>query len=266
MRALFVGDVFGSPGRRILKPGLRLLKERHDPDLVVVNGENAAAGAGLTPETADEIFRAGADVITSGNHVWDRKEVVPLLERNDRVLRPANYPDHAPGRGVCLLAARDETPVAIVNLQGRVFMAAVDDPFRAADRILAELRGRARVVLVDFHAEATSEKLAFGWYLDGRVTAVLGTHTHVPTADARIFPRGTAFVSDVGMTGPYASVIGMDKDIVVERFLTQRPIRMIPAEGGDLRVAAVLVEAAEDGRARSIVRVDLGEADLGKRA
>jgi len=262
MRALFVGDVFGSPGRRALKPGLRLLRARHAPDLVVVNGENAAAGAGLTPETAEEIFRAGADVITSGNHVWDRKEVAPLLERNGRVLRPANYPDPAPGSGVCLLPAADGTPVAVVNLQGRVFMAAVDDPFRVMDAILHELQGRARVVLVDFHAEATSEKLAFGWYVDGRVTAVLGTHTHVPTADARVLPGGTAFVCDVGMTGPYASVIGMDKDVVVERFLTQRPFRMVPAEGGDVRVAAVLVDCGEDGRARSIVRVDLGEADL----
>ena len=262
MRLLFVGDVFGSPGRRALKPGLRLLRARHSPDLVVVNGENAAAGAGLTPETAEEIFRAGADVITSGNHVWDRKEVGPLLERNGRVLRPANYPDPAPGSGVCLLPAADATPVAVVNLQGRVFMAAVDDPFRAMDAILHELQGRARVVLVDFHAEATSEKLAFGWYVDGRVTAVVGTHTHVPTADARVLPGGTAFVCDVGMTGPYASVIGMDKDVVVERFLTQRPFRMVPAEGGDVRVAAVLVECGDDGRARSIVRVDLAEADL----
>ena len=262
MRALFVGDVFGNPGRRVLKPALRLLRERHAPDVVVVNGENAAAGAGLTPETAEEIFRAGADVITSGNHVWDRKEVVPLLERNGRVLRPANYPDPAPGSGVCLLEATDGTPVAVVNLQGRVFMAAVDDPFRAMDAILDELHGRARVILVDLHAEATSEKQAFGWYVDGRVTAVLGTHTHVPTADARVLPKGTAFVCDVGMTGPYTSVIGMDKDVVVERFLTQRPFRMVPAEGGDVRVAAVLVDCGEDGRARGITRVDLAEADL----
>jgi metallophosphoesterase (TIGR00282 family) len=266
VRTLFVGDVFGSPGRRVLKPALRELRERHRPDLVVVNGENAAAGAGLTPDTADEIFRAGADVITTGNHVWDRKEVIPLLQRNERVLRPANYPDPAPGGGVCLVTAQDGTPVAIVNLQGRVFMASVDDPFRAADAILDELRGRARAVIVDFHAEATSEKLAFAWYVDGRVTAVLGTHTHVPTADARVLPRGTAFVCDVGMTGPYASVIGMDKDVVLERFLSQRPVRLVPAEGGDVRAAAVLVESGEDGRARSIVRVDVREDELGKGA
>jgi metallophosphoesterase (TIGR00282 family) len=259
MRLLFVGDVFGTPGRRFLKPALRVLRRRHRPDLVVVNGENAAGGAGLTPDTAEEIFRAGADVITSGNHVWDRKEVVPLLERNGRVLRPANYPDPAPGSGVCVVEAADGTPVAVVNLQGRVFMSPVDDPFRAADAILDELGGAARVVVVDFHAEATSEKLAFGWYLDGRVTAVLGTHTHVPTADARVLPAGTAYVSDVGMTGPYASVIGMDKETVIERFRTQRPHRMVPAEGGDVRAAAVLVEAAEDGRALSIERVDLRE-------
>jgi hypothetical protein len=219
---------------------------------VVVNGENAAAGAGLTPDTAEEIFRAGADVITSGNHVWDRKEVGPLLERNGRVLRPANYPDPAPGSGVCLLPAADGTPVAVVNLQGRVFMAAVDDPFRALDAILHELQGRARVVLVDFHAEATSEKLAFGWYVDGRVTAVLGTHTHVPTADARVLPGGTAYITDVGMTGPRGGVIGVRKEQAIESLRTHMSVRFETAEE-DPWLMGVFVRCAEQPlRASSI--------------
>ena len=262
MRILFVGDVVGAAGRRILRPALRRLRAEHAPDLVVVNGENAAAGNGITPEQADEIFRAGADVITSGNHVWDRKEIIPYLRSHERLLRPANYPDPAPGAGVCLVDGRGHPPAAVVNLMGRVFMADVDDPFRTIDGILDELADRAAMVLVDFHAEATSEKIAFGWYVDGRVTAVIGTHTHVPTADARVLPGGTAYVSDVGMTGPHDSVIGMDKRIVLERFLTQRPARLAPAEG-DVRLAGALVETEPDGRrARDIRRIELAEAEL----
>lgn len=254
MRILFVGDVVGEAGRRILKSGLRRVRQRHDPDLVVVNGENAAGGTGLTPATARDILDAGGDVITSGNHIWDRKEILPYLDAEERVLRPANYPGPAPGAGLLVAQARDGTPVAVVNLMGRVHMRDVDDPFRTADAILRELDGRAAVVLVDFHAEATSEKIALGWYLDGKVTAVLGTHTHVPTADERILPGGTAYISDVGMTGPYDSVIGVEKSQVIERFLTQRPVRFKPASG-DPRLAGVLVEARPtDGRAVSIRR------------
>jgi len=257
VKILFVGDVFGTEGRRILRRGLRRLRREHAPDLVIVNGENAAAGAGLTPETAEEILHAGADAITTGNHVWDKKEIVPFLERHDRVLRPANYPDPAPGGGVCLVRTADGTSVAVINLMGRVFLNDVDDPFRALDAILAELDGRARVVVVDFHAEATSEKGAFACYADGRVTAVLGTHTHVPTADERVLPGGTAFITDVGMTGPWDSVIGMDKRVVLERFLTQRPLRLTPASG-DVRLCAVLLEADPDsGRALAIRRIAL---------
>lgn len=259
MRILFVGDVVGVPGRRVFKAALPRLRDELQPDLVVVNGENVAGGSGLTPPTVDELFRGGADVITSGNHAWDRKEIVPLLERNERILRPANYPDPAPGGGVCLAQARDGSTVAVINLMGRVFLPALDDPFRTADAILREIGDRARVVLVDFHAEATSEKVAFGWYLDGRVTAVVGTHTHVPTADARVLPGGTAYVTDVGMTGPYDSVIGVDKQQVIERFLTQRPIRFSPATG-DARLAAVLIEASPvTGRAESIRRIEVRE-------
>ena len=256
MRILFVGDVVARAGRRVLKDGLRAIRETHAPDLIIVNGENAARGHGLTPQCSDEIFRAGADVITSGNHVWDRREVLALLEREPRVLRPANYPDPAPGSGVHLVEHPAAGRVAVVNLMGRLFMPDVDDPFRVADEILDELRGRARLVLVDFHAEATSEKIAFGWHLDGRVTAVVGTHTHIPTADECVLPGGTAYITDVGMTGPYDSVIGVDKTAVLERFRTQRPVRFSPAEG-DVRLCAVVIDAdPETGRANAIERID----------
>jgi metallophosphoesterase (TIGR00282 family) len=193
--------------------------------------------------------------------VWDRKEIVPYLERHERLLRPANYPDGVPGRGTALVAARDGTPVLVINLMGRVYMPAVNDPFRAADSILAEYAGRARVSIVDFHAEATSEKIAFSWYVDGRASAVLGTHTHVPTADERVLPGGTACITDVGMTGPHDSVIGVEKADVLERFLTQRPVRFSPAKD-DARLQAVLIDvSAENGRALEIRRVEFREGD-----
>ncbi len=259
MRILFIGDVVGSPGRRILKTALPRLRRDLAPDLVIANGENCAGGVGMTPATVEEIFKAGCDVVTGGNHTWDRHEIVPYLEKTDRLLRPANYPEPAPGRGLCLVRAADGTDVAVVNLMGRVFMAALDDPFRGADRILEGLDVRARVVVVDFHAEATSEKMAFGWYLDGRVSAVLGTHTHVPTADERVLPGGTAYITDVGMTGPYDSVIGVEKTDVLARFLSQRPSRLKTAKE-DVRLAGVLLEVrAEDGRARGIRRLMLNE-------
>ena len=261
MRILFVGDVVGQPGRRFLGLALRRLDRRFCPDLVVVNGENSAGGLGITPGTAEEIFAAGADVITTGNHVWDRREIEPYLEEHDRLLRPANYPAPSPGGGVCILEARDGTPVAVMNLVGRVFMADTDDPFRTADAILAEIEGRAQVVLVDFHAEATSEKIGLGWYLDGRVTAVVGTHTHVATADARVLPQGTAFITDVGMTGPHDSVLGVEKSAVLQRFLTQRRTRFSPASG-DVRLCGVLIDATPaTGRAEGIRRIELAEDD-----
>lgn len=262
MKVLFVGDVVGSPGRRILRPALRHLKERLNPDLVIVNGENAAGGNGLTPATAKEIFRAGCDVITTGNHVWDRKEIIPYLSGEPRVIRPANYPDPAPGSGTFITTAADGSSVAVVNVMGRLFMPAVNDPFRTVDHVLDSLLTRTRSIIVDFHAEATSEKVAFGWHLDGRVTAVLGTHTHVPTADERVLPGGTAYITDVGMTGPYDSVIGVEKKQVLERFLTQRPVRLTPASD-DVRLAGVVVEVdPSEGRALTIERVSVKEADL----
>jgi metallophosphoesterase (TIGR00282 family) len=259
MRVLFVGDVVGSPGRRVLRAGLKRLRTEHAPDLVIANGENVAGGSGLTPDTVDEMVRAGCDVITSGNHVWDKKEIVPYLERHDRVLRPLNYPAPTPGNGSCIVEARDGTRVCVLNLMGRVFMPALDDPFRVADAFLRALPDPRPPVVVDFHAEATSEKVALGWYLDGRVAAVLGTHTHVATADERVLPRGTAYITDVGMTGPFDSVIGVEKEDVLERFLSQRPRRFRTAEG-DARLNAVLLTIAPlTGRAESIVRIELRE-------
>jgi len=256
MRILFVGDVVGRPGREILARRLRRLRARQRADLVIVNAENAAGGIGLTPQTAREIFAAGADVLTGGNHSWDKREIFPFLDERPDVLRPANFPEGTPGRGVHVAATAGGRSVAVVNLQGRVFLDPIEDPFRAADRILADLDGGPRVVVVDFHAEATSEKIAMGWYLDGRATAVLGTHTHVPTADARVLPGGTAYVTDVGMTGPYDSVIGVRKEQAIERFLSQRPVRYSVAED-DVRIAAVVVEAdPATGRAVSIERAD----------
>lgn len=256
MRILFVGDVVGGAGRRALKPALRALAATWGPDLVIVNAENAAGGAGLTPATAEEIFKAGADVLTTGNHVWDKKEIVPYLDAHPRVLRPLNYPAPCPGSGTCVVSARGGAPVAVVNLMGRVFMADLDDPFRVADEALAALEGRTRTIVVDFHAEATSEKIAMGWHLDGRATAVVGTHTHVPTADARVLPRGTAYITDVGMTGPYDSVIGVEKEAILSRFRSQRPVSFTTAEG-DVKLCGVVIDSGPDGRATSIERVEV---------
>ena len=262
MRILFVGDVVGAPGRRIARTRLKGLKRDVGAELTIVNGENAAGGAGLTTATAEELFAAGAEVVTTGNHIWDKREVLGLLDREPRLLRPANYPEGSPGAGVFVVEAAG-TRVAVVNLMGRVFMPLVDDPFRAADRIVADLAGSARVVLIDFHAEATSEKMAFAWYLDGRVAAVLGTHTHVATADARVLPGGTAFITDVGMTGPFDSVIGVKKEQAIERFRTSRSVPYETADG-DVRLDAVRVDVdTASGRATGIERIELCEGDGG---
>jgi metallophosphoesterase (TIGR00282 family) len=252
MKVLCIGDIFAKPGRRALQANLPELKGEYAIDAVIANGENAAGGRGLTVETSDEIFAAGVDFITSGNHIWEQREFVPRLNDEAAILRPYNYPPAAPGRGI---AQNDE--IAVINLMGRVFMGIdVDDPFRAVDRALKEVAG-AKVVIVDFHAEATSEKVAMGWYLDGRVSAVVGTHTHVPTADARVLPGGTAFVSDLGMTGPRNSVIGMKKEQVLNKFLTQLPGRFTPEESGPRTFNSVLIDIDETtGKARSIERVD----------
>lgn len=252
MKLLFVGDVVGRPGRQILASQLKRLQDLHEIDYTIVNVENAAGGFGVTPEVLDEFKELPIDCMTSGNHIWDKKEISELLDSEPRLLRPANYPEENPGRGVHIGATTRGVPVATLNLEGQVFMRQLESPFRTADRLLRELPRDVKVVVVDFHAEATSEKQALGFFLDGRVSAVVGTHTHVPTADARVLPGGTAFVTDVGMTGPYESVIGFRATRVLERFLRQTPVGFEVASR-DVRIAAVVIEIDESsGRARSI--------------
>ncbi len=267
MRILFIGDIFGRPGRTIVHERLPKLVRQHAIDLVIANGENSAAGFGITSQITEELFRLGVDVITTGNHIWDKREIIDYLNMADgnpdsparRLIRPANFPAGTPGWGVYEGKSRGDVPFAVINLQGRVFMTSIDDPFRAADQLLEKIQ--AKVILVDFHAEATSEKAALGWYLDGRVTAVLGTHTHVPTADERILPKGTAYQTDVGMTGPYDSVIGVETNIIVQRFLTQMPARFEPAVG-NVRLCAAIIECdPQTGQAQSIERIGLSAAE-----
>ncbi|HEY1456303.1 MAG TPA: TIGR00282 family metallophosphoesterase [Candidatus Dormibacteraeota bacterium] len=254
-RILFVGDVVGHPGREAVKALLPGLKKELDPDLTIVNGENAAGGFGLTAKIAAELKGAGADVITTGNHVFAQKEFVPELAGLDRVLRPANYPPAAPGTGSCIVDAGGRR-VLVMNLMGRVYTAEnMDDPFRAADAILAA-NPEARIVFCDMHAETTSEKTAMGWHLNGRASAVVGTHTHIPTADARVLPGGTAYVTDVGMVGPRDGCIGMDKDVVLQRFLTGVPNRFVVASGTVTFNSVMITISASTGRATSIQRVD----------
>jgi len=250
MIVLAVGDVIGKPGRQACARLLPELRERYSLDLVIVNAENAAGGVGVTPDTAEELLNAGADVLTSGNHVWAHKAILPCLDSDMPLLRPLNYPPGVPGRGYIVTGR-----CLVVNLIGRTFMNAFDCPFRTIDRLLSELRNRPPVIIVDFHAEATSEKMAMGRYLDGRVSAVLGTHTHVGTIDTRVLPNGTAYVTDIGMVGPVDSVIGDDSEAVLQRFLTMLPNRL-PVGKGKTVLDAVLVEVDEaTGRAVSISRV-----------
>ena len=253
MNILFIGDIFASPGRRIVADHLQDIIESNGIDLAVANAENAAGGFGITPAIAEELFALGLDVLTSGNHVWDKREVYDYFERQPRLLRPANYAD-APGRGVIVVRARNGVNCAVLNLQGRTYMPATDCPFRKADQLLDELDPAVKVRFVDFHAEVTSEKIAMGWYLDGRVSAVVGTHTHVPTADTRILPGGTAYQTDCGMTGPYDSVIGVETSIIIQRFLTGLPVRMEAARQS-AELHSVIVDVDETtGRARAIRR------------
>jgi metallophosphoesterase (TIGR00282 family) len=257
MRILFIGDILGQPGRRIVKEILPILREELQPDLVLANAENAAAGFGITPSLVEELLDLDIAVLTSGNHIWDKKEIYPYFrdQVNGRLLRPANYPADAPGHGLFLGKTPGGIGYAVINLQGRVFMPALDCPFRKADTLLASIPEDVKIRVVDFHAEATSEKQALGWYLDGRVTAVLGTHTHVPTADETVLPLGTAYLTDLGMTGPYESVIGMDRQSVIKKFLDQLPARFEVAQG-DVRLSAALLEVdPQTGRAISICRV-----------
>ena len=252
----------GSPGRQIVHDRLADIVAQRQTDLVVANGENAASGFGITPRLAEELLGAGIDVLTGGNHSWDRREILDYIPQQPRLLRPANFPEGNPGSGVFAGAAKNGVKYAVLNLQGRVFLRAIDDPFRKADSELGKLPADVAFVLVDMHAETTSEKIAMGYYLDGRVTAVVGTHTHVATADERVLPQGTAYITDVGMTGPHAGVIGMDREGIIRKFLDGMPARFDVASG-DVQMHTVLIETDDHGprnsagrlRARSIERI-----------
>ena len=263
MKLLFIGDIVGRPGRDLLRRHLKALAAVHAVDLVIANGENAAGGAGITRDNANEIFSAGVDVITTGNHVWDKREALEFIVTEPRLIRPANYPEGTPGVGSYVATSRTGVRVGVVNVMGRVFLHAIDDPFRAANREIARVKhDGAQVVFVDMHAETTSEKVALGWYLDGQVAAVVGTHTHVQTADERILPGGTACLTDVGMTGPHDGVIGMDRTAVIARFVTGLPGRFEPATG-DARLHGVTITTdPATGRATAIERVAVTEAQL----
>jgi len=257
MRILFIGDIFGSPGRNVVADHVEDIVRREKVSLVIANAENAAGGFGITPGIADDLFDLGIAVLTSGNHIWDKREIYDYLDRHPRLLRPANYPADCPGKGVYVDRTKTGVPYAVVNLQGRTYLPAIECPFRTADRLLAEIGADVKVRFVDFHAEVTSEKMAMGWYLDGRVSAVIGTHTHVPTADTRLLPGGTAYQTDVGMTGPYDSVIGVDKDLVLKRFLTCMPNRMEVARGR-VEFHSVIVDVEDaTGRATAVRRFTL---------
>jgi metallophosphoesterase (TIGR00282 family) len=253
-KLLFIGDIVGKPGRRIVKRNLRRLIDAEDIDLVVANGENSAGGFGINMEVGRELFEAGIDIITMGNHTWDNREINQVLEVEDRVIRPANYPEGTPGAGFTAVETAKGVIVGVINLLGQVFLEPLSCPFRTADACIRQLKRKTSLILVDMHAEATSEKIALGWYLDGKVTAVLGTHTHVATADERILPMGTAYITDVGMTGPVDSVLGIKPDLVIQKFLTKRPLRFEVA-GGVAELNAVIIEADEYGLATNIRRI-----------
>ncbi len=262
MRILFIGDIVGRPGRELVRQAVSGLVEHYAVDLVIANAENAAAGFGITRELGDQILEYGVDVMTSGNHIWDKKEALDYIGAEPRLLRPANFPAGAPGNGSYLARTRADQPVGIINVMGRVFMTPIDDPFQVVLREIEALRERTRVIFVDFHAEATSEKIAMGWHLDGRVTAVVGTHTHVQTADERILPGGTAYLTDVGMTGPHDSIIGVEISAALGRFLTGMPARFETATGNP-KLHAVIIDADErTGRATDIERLSLGVEDV----
>jgi 2',3'-cyclic-nucleotide 2'-phosphodiesterase len=264
MRVLFIGDIVGSPGRQIVRDRLADIVEHQHIDLVIANGENSAAGFGITPRIAEELLHNGIEVLTGGNHSWDRKEIYEFIPQEPRLLRPANFPEANPGSGLYVGTAKNGVKYAVLNLQGRVFLAPSEDPFKKADGELSKLPPDVAFVLVDIHAETTSEKIAFGWYLDGRVSAVVGTHTHVTTADERVLPDGTAYITDVGMTGPHEGIIGMERAAIIKKFIDGLPARFEVA-AGDIQMNAVLIETDDSGprnragrlRAKSIGRLRL---------
>jgi metallophosphoesterase (TIGR00282 family) len=262
MKILFVGDIVGKPGRELIRKSLRALVDHHSIDLVIANAENVAAGFGITKDIGDALLDWGVDVMTSGNHIWDKKEAIPYIETEPRLLRPANYPAGVPGRGSYVAQTGDGRAVGVVNVMGRVFMQSIDDPFVVVLREIEAIKHRTRVIIVDFHAEATSEKIAMGWHLDGKATLVVGTHTHVQTADERLLPNGTAYLTDAGMTGPHDSIIGMERESAMTRFLTGMPAKFEPASGNP-RLNGVIVEADDrTGRATGVTRISYSERDL----
>jgi 2',3'-cyclic-nucleotide 2'-phosphodiesterase len=262
MKILFIGDIFGKPGREIVRRALPGLIELRQIDYVIANVENSAAGFGVTGDIAETILSYGVDAMTSGNHIWDKKEVLDYLPRQPKLLRPANYPAGVPGRGAYLGRTRTGEPIGVLNVMGRVFMTPLDDPFVVAAREIEALRAKARVVILDFHAEATSEKVAMGWHLDGKATAVLGTHTHVQTADDRILPKGTACMTDVGMTGPHDSIIGVTVEAALGRFLTGMPAKFEAATGIGRLNAVIITADPGSGRATSIERLNMSSDDV----
>ncbi len=262
MNILFIGDVLGRPGRELVRRSLRSLVERHGLDLVIANVENAAAGFGITREIGDEFLKWGVDVMTSGNHIWDKKEAIEYIAAEPRLLRPANYPAGVPGRGAYVARTRHGEPVGVINVMGRVFMLNIDDPFAVVLHEIEAMRHWAKVIVVDFHAEETSEKMAMGWHLDGKATAVFGTHTHVQTADERLLLQGTAYITDAGMTGPHDAIIGMERETALSRFLTGMPSKFEPATGNP-RLNGVVVSAdPATGRATAVTRISYSAADL----
>jgi 2',3'-cyclic-nucleotide 2'-phosphodiesterase len=262
MNILFIGDIVGRPGRELVRRGLAALVEHHAADLVIANVENAAAGFGVTREICEEFLKWGIHVMTSGNHIWDKKEAVEYIGSESRLLRPANFPAGVPGRGAYVARTTKDHPVGVINVMGRVFMLPIDDPFAVVLHEIEAMRHWARIIIVDFHAEATSEKVSMGWHLDGKVTAVFGTHTHVQTADERILPNGTAVITDAGMTGPHDSIIGMERESAMSRFLNGMPARFEPATGNP-RLNGVVVSADETtGRATKITRISYSAEDL----
>jgi hypothetical protein len=262
MNILFIGDIVGRPGRELVRRGLSVLVERHDVDLVIANVENAAAGFGITREICEDFLKWGIQVMTSGNHIWDKKEAIEYIATEPRLLRPANYPAGAPGRGAYVARTRNDQPVGVINAMGRVFMLNIDDPFAVVPAEVEAMHHWTRVIIVDFHAEATSEKVAMGWHLDGKVTGVFGTHTHVQTADERILPNGTAVITDAGMTGPHDGIIGMDREGALSRFVTSMPTRFEPAVANPRLNGVVVTADPSTGRATRIVRISYSSEDL----
>ncbi|MBI5234001.1 MAG: TIGR00282 family metallophosphoesterase [Deltaproteobacteria bacterium] len=258
MKALFIGDIIGRPGRTAVKEILPEIQRKHTPDIIIANGENAAGGFGITPEIARELISLGIDVITSGNHIWDKKEIYGYLNEEPRILRPLNYPEGAPGKGAGLFSTAKGRAIGVINIEGRVFMNTIDCPFRAADKAIKELRDSTPVIIVDMHAETTSEKAAIALYLDGRVSALIGTHTHVQTSDERVLANGTGFITDAGMTGPVDSCIGVKKELVIQRFLAQTPVRFdVAIEGLEFQGVFLTIDEGT-GKTLSIERIKKG--------